>query len=150
MDPSIRVRPFEPQHLARIAAIEQASFGPDAWDLKLLAEYSRASPELFLIASRGRRIAGYIITVASAKSRSAELVSIAVDPQEQGRGIGAALLDATLALLRLRHSKAWWLMVATTNETAIRFYERHGFARTRLVKSYYGARRDGWRMRMAV
>jgi len=147
---AVRVRPFEPQDLDRIAAIEQASFAGDAWDRKLLSDYSRASPELFFIATRGRQLAGYIITMPGPKSQSAELVSIAVELRERRQGIGTALIEATLAQLQLREIKSWWLMVRTTNETALRFYERHGFTRVRLVKGYYGARRDAWRMRRAV
>ncbi len=37
-------------------------------------------------------------------------------------------------------------MVSTTNAPALRFYRQYGFVRTRLVKRYYGAGRDAWRM----
>ena len=64
---------------------------------KLFLEYWRESPELFLIARRGRRIAGYSITRLN--WRGAELESIAVDPRYRGRGVAQALLDATVAQL---------------------------------------------------
>lgn len=150
MDRSIQVQAFQPRNLDRIAAIEQASFGDEAWEPKLLLEYFRNSPELFFIAKIGRRIAGYILTVNLVDSRSAELISIAVDPGERRRGVGRAMLDATRAQLRSRRIKTWWLMVGIANETAICFYERYGFTRARLVKRYYGAGRDAWRMRMAL
>ncbi len=150
MDRSIQVRPFEPKDLDRVAAIEKASFGADAWNPKLLLDYARTSPELFLIARSGRGIAGYIITVIPRRSRTAELVSIAVDPRKRTRGVGRSLLEAARVQLQLRKIKTWWLMVATANETAIRFYERYGFARTRVVRGYYGAERDAWRMKIAL
>jgi len=149
LDRSVQVRPFQARYLDRIVAIEKASFGREAWNRKLLGDYARSCPELFLIASSRRRIAGYSITVVE-DSRSAELVSIAVDPRERGLGIGRALLDASGAQLKSRKIKTWWLMVRTTNEPALRFYERYGFARARLVKGYYGAGRDAWRMKLAV
>ncbi len=37
-------------------------------------------------------------------------------------------------------------MVSTANAPALRFYRQYGFVRTRLVKRYYGAGRDAWRM----
>jgi ribosomal protein S18 acetylase RimI-like enzyme len=40
------------------------------------------------------------------------------------------------------------LMVSTANAPALRFYRQYGFIRTRLVKRYYGAGRDAWRMRL--
>jgi hypothetical protein len=39
-------------------------------------------------------------------------------------------------------------MVSTLNAPALRFYREYGFIRTRLVKRYYGAGRDAWRMRL--
>ena len=150
MDRSIQVQPFQPRDLDRIVAIEQASFGDEAWNRRLLLEYFHSSPELFFIAKIGRRIAGYILTVNFGNSGSAELVSIAVDPKERSRGVGRAMLDITRAQLRSRRIKTWWLMADIANETAIGFYERYSFIRTRLVKRYYGARRDAWRMRMTL
>ena len=148
MDPSIQVQPFQSRNLERVVAIEQASFGDQAWDRDLLLEYFRDSPELFFIAKLGRRIAGYIVTITDA--RSAELISLAVDPKERRRGAARAMLDATRALLRSKRIKTWWLMVGTKNDEAIRVYERYGFTRTRRVKRYYGAGRDAWRMRMLL
>ncbi len=124
--------------------IEQASFGKDAWPAELFVEYCRKSPELFLIARQGRRIAGYSITRTN--WRGAELESIAVGPRYRGHGVAQALLNATVAQLRLKGASALRLMVSTANTPALRFYRQYGFVRTRLVKRYYGAGRDAWRM----
>jgi ribosomal-protein-alanine N-acetyltransferase len=118
------------------------------WDRDLFLEYSRRCPELFLVARHSRRIGGYSITCAG--SKEAELVSIAVDPRDRLTGLGRAMLDRTLAQLRARGVGTWWLMVATSNEPAIRFYESYGFARKRRTKRYYGAGRDAWRMKFSL
>ena len=144
----VEIVPFHSSDLDRILEIEQSSFGPDAWDRDLFLEYFRRCPDLFLVARRDRRIAGYIITCVG--SRNTELVSIAVDPQDRLRGLGRAMLDETLAQLRSRRVSGWWLMVATDNEPAIHFYENYGFVRTRRSKRYYGAGRDAWRMRFSL
>jgi ribosomal-protein-alanine N-acetyltransferase len=144
----IEIRPFQPRDLDRILEIEHASFGRDAWDRDLFLEYCRRCPELFLVARHGRRIGGYIITCTGPKE--AELVSIAVDPRDRLQGLGRAMLDKTLAQLRSRRVSTWWLMVATLNEPAIRFYEKYGFVRKRRTKRYYGAGRDAWRMKFSV
>jgi [ribosomal protein S18]-alanine N-acetyltransferase len=141
----VEVRPFQPRDLDRILEIEKASFGADAWDRELFLEYFRRCPDLFLVARRARRIAGYIITCIG--SKDAELASIAVDPGDRLRGLGRAMLDETLAQLRSRRVSNWWLMVATTNEPAVHFYEDYGFLRGPRSKRYYGAGRDAWRMR---
>jgi ribosomal-protein-alanine N-acetyltransferase len=144
----VQIRQVQSGDLDRILEIERASFDSDAWDRKLFLEYFRRCPDLFLVARRARRIAGYIITCTG--SRNTELVSIAVDPQDRQQGLGRAMLDETLEQLRSRRVNSWWLMVATNNESAIRFYEDYGFIRTRRSKRYYGAGRDAWRMRLRL
>jgi len=129
-------------------AIERASFARDAWPKRLFLEYFRESPELFLIARRGKKMAGYVITVAS--PRNAELVSIAVAPETRRHGIARILLDHTKPKLKSRHVRTWWLMVDVTNESAIAFYQQYGFSIIRRVKRYYGAGRDAWRMRLTL
>jgi [ribosomal protein S18]-alanine N-acetyltransferase len=128
-----------------VVDIERASFGKDAWPAELFVEYWRQSPDLFLIARLGRRIAGYSITRTN--WRGAELESIAVDPRYRGRGVAQALLDATVA--QLPAGMALRLMVSTANDAALRFYRQYGFVRTRLVKRYYGKSRDAWRMSLS-
>ena len=125
---------------------EKASFGRDAWPAELFLEYFLASPELFLVARIGRRIAGYSITQTT--WRGAELESIAVHPRYRGRGIAQALLQATIA--RLEGASALRLMVSTANKPALRFYKNFGFIRARKVPHYYGRGRDAWRMRFTL
>lgn len=148
MAASTLVSPFQARDLDRILEIEEISFGRDAWDRKLFLQYFRHCPDLFLVARRSRKIQGYIITCTNGKK--AELVSIAVDPRDRQRGLGRAMLDATLAQLRSHRVGSWWLMVETVNQPAIRFYENYGFERTRRAKRYYGAGRDAWRMRLST
>jgi len=81
----------------------------------------------------------------SASSR-AELVSIAVNPKNRGKGIASALMDSTLRRLRRRGVCRFHLMVKVTNTAAIRFYERYGFHKSRIVRGYYEDGTDGWRM----
>jgi [ribosomal protein S18]-alanine N-acetyltransferase len=146
MTPGIEVRPFRRRDLNRVVEIERASFGKDAWPAEAFADYWRESPELFLVARLGRRIAGYSITRIS--WRGAELESIAVDPRYRGRGVAQALLDATVPRVRVQGAGTLRLMVSTANASALRLYRQYGFVRTRLVKRYYGAGGDAWRMRL--
>jgi ribosomal-protein-alanine N-acetyltransferase len=144
----VEVRRFQSRDLSRILEIEQASFGPDAWDRALLVEYFHRCPDLFLVARWARRVGGYVITCPS--SKDAELVSIAVDPSDRLRGLGRAMLDQSLSKLRSLGLRSWWLMVETTNDPAIQFYESYGFRRMRRTKRYYGAGRDAWRMKFVI
>ncbi|MEO8594602.1 MAG: GNAT family N-acetyltransferase [Candidatus Solibacter sp.] len=139
------IRPVRQRDLDRIEEIEAASFGADAYDRKLFAEYTRICGGLFLVAERGRRVVGYSITAlrqAKAPLR-AELVSVAVDPAYLGKGAAAGLMDSTLRRLRRRSVQRLGLMVKLTNARALGFYAKYGFRRTRRVPGYYEDGADG-------
>jgi ribosomal-protein-alanine N-acetyltransferase len=134
--------------LDRILEIERASFGDDAYDRNLFAEFYHKCGELFLVAVRGRTVCGYMVTCIGGKSAGgrAELVSVAVDPRLRGKGIASALMDSTLRRLRRRGIARFGLCVKVTNHPAIAFYERYGFTRSRIVRRYYEDGADAWRM----
>jgi ribosomal-protein-alanine N-acetyltransferase len=134
--------------LRRIAAIERASFGADAWPRELFLAYWESNPDLFYVAYMGRKIAGY--SIARIDWRGADLESIAVDPRYRGRGVAQALLETTLTALRMAEVASMRLMVSVDNEAALRFYRRFGFIRVRRVGRYYGPGRDAWRMRLKL
>jgi len=134
--------------LDRILQIEHASFGKDAYDRNLFADFYHKCGELFLVAVKGRDVCGYIVSCIGGRTAStrAELVSIAVDPRQRGKGIASALMASTLRRLRRRGVVRFHLMVKVTNQVAIRFYERYGFHKSRIVHGYYEDGADGWRM----
>jgi ribosomal protein S18 acetylase RimI-like enzyme len=52
-----------------------------------------------------------------------------VHPEARGHGAAGSLLDVAARQLRDRGIRKLTLRVLGSNETAIRLYERHGFAR---------------------
>jgi ribosomal-protein-alanine N-acetyltransferase len=148
MTRAISIRLLRLSDLDRILQIEHASFAKDAYDRNLFADLSHKCGELFLVAVKGRRVCGYMVSCMGGKPASgrAELVSIAVDPKQRGKGIASALMASTLRRLRRRGVVRFQLMVKVTNEVAIRFYEGYGFHKSRIVRGYYEDGADGWRM----
>lgn len=65
------------------------------------------------------------------------LVTIAVDPTQQGRGIGARLLLECMDLAREAELPEIVLEVRVTNERAKALYERFGFHRAGTLLAYY-------------
>jgi ribosomal-protein-alanine N-acetyltransferase len=128
----------------RILEIEAASFGPDAYDRKLFAEYTRKCGDLFLVALGGTKVVGYAITCLCAQS--AELVSLAVAPAFLGKGAAKALMDSILRRLKIRRVARLNLTVKLTNERARSFYQKYGFRKLRRVRRYYEDASDGLRM----
>src|ERR1019366_192696 len=82
MDKRFVVRPVRQRDLDRILEIEVASFGADAYDRNLFAEYTHKCGGLFLVAELGTKVCAYSITAISPSriANRAELVSVAVDP----------------------------------------------------------------------
>jgi ribosomal-protein-alanine N-acetyltransferase len=137
------VRPVTQRDLPRILEIEAASFGADAYDRNLFAEYARHCPGLFLVAV-DREVRGYAIScLRPGPIHRAELVSLAVDPAFLGSGAAAALMDSTLRRLRLRGITRFSLTVKATNLRARRFYEKYGFRKLRRAPAYYEDGADG-------
>ena len=144
----ITIRRFRRGDLPRILKIEQESFGVDAWPADLFEEYAAVTPELFLVARAGLRVAGYSIT--SMVRHGAEIASIAVLPQFRGRGVARRLLARSIRDVRSRGAAALWLMVRRDNYPAIELYKRFGFVRTATVAGYYEDGATGWRMRLEL
>lgn len=67
----------------------------------------------------------------------AELLTIAVSPIAQGRGIGAALLEMFFDAARRRDSEQAFLEVAANNPAAIHLYVKTGFVQTGQRPAYY-------------
>jgi ribosomal-protein-alanine N-acetyltransferase len=63
--------------------------------------------------------------------------TIAVVPDQQGRGLGTRLLLDVIAESKRRGCERLDLEVRADNEVAIRLYERHGFSRVGLRRGYY-------------
>jgi ribosomal protein S18 acetylase RimI-like enzyme len=89
-----------------------------------------------LVAAEGRTVIGY--TYAGVEGRdwmslrgpAGVLYDIVVDPAHRGRGVGRALLEATVAALRSRGSPQVVLSTADRNAAAQRLFESAGFRRT--------------------
>ena len=72
----------------------------------------------------------------------AEILTIAVHPSWQGRGIGRSLMDAVLRELYARRAEALFLEVNEDNEAALALYRRLGFDEVGRRDNYY-SRGDG-------
>ena len=143
----IEIEPFRLRHMERILEIERASFGKQAWPRRMFVDLYDEYPQLFLVAKAGRRIAGYMATAV--EGRSAEIVSLAVDPDYRRRGLADALMRHTVEALRAGGVRRAELMVRPGNAAA-QLYAAWGFRRRRLVRRYYEDGGDGILMTRAL
>jgi ribosomal-protein-alanine N-acetyltransferase len=148
MPAPFKIRRFRLSDLDRVEWIENASFGKDAWDRNLFAEFFYKCGGLFLVSLHRSVVCGYMITCI--RGERAEIVSIAVAPQDRGRGVAPALMESTFRRLRRRKTARIVLMVKTTNARARAFYLKYGFDKVRLVRQYYEDGTDGLLMARRV
>src|SRR5699024_6485813 len=81
----------------------------------------------------------------------AQVMTIAVAPDRQGRGTGRLLLGALLAEARMLGARSVLLEVRVDNEPALRLYEAAGFLRLGLRKRYSQPEDvDAWTMRLEL
>ncbi len=152
-DPAaLRVDVAGPTHLQAIIDLEARSFIPSdrfarsTWRHLLGPAKTRGS-SLTVVALSNGRVVGALNALLRKGGYTARLYSLAVDPQERGRGIGGLLirqlaerLPATITALSLE--------VRHDNAAARALYERLGFAVQETLAAYYPDGGDGVRLRV--
>ncbi|NHC14949.1 ribosomal protein S18-alanine N-acetyltransferase [Motilibacter sp. E257] len=127
-------------------ALERVLFPDDPWSAELFWSELAGWPETrhYVVAVRGGALVGY--AGLSAPAGDADVQTLAVAPDAQGRGVGRTLLDALLAEAARRGAPAVFLEVRTDNDPALRLYASRGFERISVRRGYY----DGGRVDAAV
>ena len=119
-----------PDDLALIHAA--ACVMPRPWSAAEIVDLL-ASPLCFVIEVLDGFLIGRVVV------GEAELLTVAVQPLAQGRGIGGRLVQGFLDEAQWRGAGTAFLEVAETNAAARVVYARAGFVQTGLRRGYYHA-----------
>lgn len=123
---------FRPTYgVEQLAALHGRAFTvPRPWSA---AEFAGLldSPLCFLVSVPGGFALGRVV------AGEAELLTIAVEPEQQGQGIGRGLMAAFLAEARARGAEHVFLEVAADNARARALYAGAGFVETGRRRGYY-------------
>ncbi len=79
----------------------------------------------------------------------AEILTLCVDPQYRGKGLGAQMVNRMMADFHRQGIKDIFLEVAENNEAALRLYEQCGFQVLGLRRAYYADGQTAVMMRHA-
>jgi ribosomal protein S18 acetylase RimI-like enzyme len=97
-----------------------------------------ASPSAsVIVADRDGTLAGYAVVLFRPRAIAARLYSIAVQPEEAGRGIGTALLAAAEQAAVARKRFVMRLEVRADNAAAIARYRKAGYRDFGRLEDYY-------------
>ena len=142
MTGTMTVRRMRWWDLPSVMQIEREVFTDTAWSVGQYWSELAHVPQSrhYIVMEDGERILGYagIHVVAP----EADVQTIAVDPDQQRRGLGRALLRAVIDEARHRGCTQIFLEVLVDNAPAIALYTREGFERISVRRDYYGPGKD--------
>lgn len=139
------LRTLAPERDARaLHALDAAAFGPAPdYHAESLESFTEAhleahdlAPELSLVAEREGRAVGFLLTRRWIEAPVAYIDLLAVHPEEQGRGVGSALLSTGFAAFAAAGLAEAQLGVASDNPRAVDLYERLGMTPKFQVDTY--------------
>jgi [ribosomal protein S18]-alanine N-acetyltransferase len=139
------LRPYVPADFERLYEIDQLCYPPEiAYSRRELRNYLRFPGADCVIAESGSEIIGFCVTA----HLRAEGYIITMDVLEahRRRGVATALLLEVERRLANRGVSEVALETATDNDSAIAFWQKHGYRRRGVRKHYYPGGRDAYSM----
>ncbi len=128
-------------HLDEIEEIERRAY-PTPWSRTMFSgELAKPTSRcLGAFDEHTGRLVGYVI--ASRYVDAWHVMNVCVDPDRQGHGIAALLLERLFSLSDGDGRQGYTLEVRVSNERAIRLYERLGFVNRGIRRAYYTDNRE--------
>jgi ribosomal-protein-alanine N-acetyltransferase len=128
------IRPMTADDLDAVLAIEQASF-PNPWRREHFEHEIAALYSFPFVADHDGIVVGYVCLMSLFEE--AQILDIAVAPEQRGRGVARILMDYAIYVSREKDAEVLVLEVRASNIAAITLYERCGFVRTGIRSKYY-------------
>lgn len=142
---AIGVRAMRWWDIPAVMAIEESVFPDTAWSSAQFWSELAHDDRTYLVAERADRIVAYGGVMV--RPPTADIQTIAVDPDHRGQGIARDLLDRLLLTADESDCTEVLLEVSADNSAAIALYESEGFEAISRRTSYYGPGLDALIMR---
>jgi len=147
-------RRFQPADLDRVMHINQVCL-PENYSTHFFMDLFERYPETFIVAEAYGEIVGYIMCRIETGlpdfglfgiTKRGHVISIAVLPEYQRKGIGKALMEEAMMAMKLLKVKECYLEVRVTNTPAVEMYRNLGFETSRSIRGYYADGEDAYVM----
>jgi len=153
MQTTFNIRQFEPGDLDKVMRINQVTL-PENYSPDFFIDLHDRFPETFIVAEEDGKLVGYIMCrietnffSLSSGGKKGHIISIAVLPEHQHKGIGEALLNEALKNMKtIYHAKECYLEVRVSNLSAIRLYRKLGYYIKRTLHGYYADNESAYMM----
>lgn len=145
MQTAFTLRTFKPADLERVMHINQVCL-PENYTNLFFMNLHKRFPATFIVAEENGKVVGYIMCRVETGlsnfgllgiARKAHIISIAVLPTHQRRGIGHALVQEAMRNMPLYKARECYLEVRASNTPAIGLYKKMGFDILRRIRGYY-------------
>jgi ribosomal protein S18 acetylase RimI-like enzyme len=139
------LRSYSPQHFETLYAIDQVCYEPAiAYSRRELRNYLRFPGADCVIAEANSKIIGFCLTAH--ENDWGYIITMDVLSEFRRHGVGTALLLETERRLAAGGVRELALETATDNETAIAFWQKHGYRSVGVREGYYPGGRDAFSM----
>lgn len=143
------LRDYEPADFDTLYEIDQACYPVDvAYSKRELRVYLQMAGAECIVAETANAIAGFCISAC--QDACGYIVTIDVLEQFRRTGIGSALLSEIERRLAANGVREVRLETATDNESAVAFWQEHGYRSLGIRKKYYPGGRDAFAMSKVI
>lgn len=133
----ISIEKAQLKDLESIVSIEQKVFYTDSYPPFVVRQLFDISEEYFMVAKEENNILGYVIGGINSSEKQGWILSLAVDPEARGKGLGKQLLEKLVALLKSKNIEQIALTVYPDNTSAIKIYKDLGFVGDLVLDNYF-------------
>lgn len=147
MKPTLRT--YTPQDFETLYEIDQKCYEPAiAYSRREFRNYLRFPGAECVLAAVDGKVAGFCLT--SHQQSRGYIVTIDVLEEFRRHGVGTALLAEVERRLAAEGVREVGLETATDSESAIAFWQKHGYRTRGVWKGYYPGGRDAFAMTKSV
>jgi len=139
LPPETDIRAMTAADLDEVLAIEQASFRTPWKREHFESELSGKHSFPFVAVCEGM-VVGYVCLMSLFEE--AQILDIAVAPEQRGRGIARLLMELACAVAREKKAEVLTLEVRASSAAAIGLYRHAGFRQVGIRANYYDASED--------
>jgi ribosomal-protein-alanine N-acetyltransferase len=142
------IRPIRPQDIFSVIKITYETL-PERYSPEIFNKFYELFPEGFYVAEKLHKIVGFIVGIKT-NNENARITLLTVINNYRKQGIGSALINQFLKEMSLQNIKEVELEVRVNNDTAIKFYKKHGFKIIETIPRFYLTGEDACIMRRVL
>lgn len=130
----VTLREMDPLDVEQVLVIERQGYATP-WNGAMFLGELLCDDSVAIVAERGDDLVGYLM--ARNQAETWHVLNVCVALEARGAGVGARLVRELFARTEDLAGRGYTLEVRTSNATAIRLYERLGFASEGVRPGYY-------------